>query len=105
MAAQGGSFDVVYGASKAALRTAAIAFSHKIPSTQGICVLEPTAIEGSKMFSEMAEEIQERHRNIANGKILQVPEVVSCIFALLSSKEPQNGAFAINKESRQCELL
>lgn len=105
VAANGGSFDVVYGASKAALRAVASAFALKLPSTQGICILEPSAIEGSKMFSDMANEIQEKHRMIANGKLLQVSEVAACIFSLLSSEKPNKGTFIINKESRKCELL
>jgi NAD(P)-dependent dehydrogenase (short-subunit alcohol dehydrogenase family) len=51
-AAKGNSFDVAYAASKAALSVAAKSYSLRVPTAQAIFIIEPTAIEKSKMFGE-----------------------------------------------------
>jgi len=97
-AARGNSFDVAYGASKAALSVAARSYSLRMPKTQALFTIEPTAIENSKMFAEMSIETQSKHRSRAQGKLLQITEVNSAIVKLLTDSKQVSGNFFVSNE-------
>ena len=97
-AASGNSFDVAYGASKAALSVAAKSYSLRMPETQALFTIEPTAIENSKMFAEMSIETQSKHMSRAHGNLLQIAEVNSMIIELLTDSKQVSGNFFVSNE-------
>ena len=97
-AAKGNSFDVAYAASKAALSIAAKSYSLRVPESQAIFTIEPTAIEKSKMFAEMSEETQNKHRSRAQGKLLQIAQVNSKIIELLTDSKQVGGNYFVSNE-------
>jgi len=97
-AAKGNSFDVAYAASKAALSVAAKSYSLRVPTAQAIFIIEPTAIEKSKMFAEMSRETQNKHRSRAQGELLQINQVNSKIIELLTDSKQISGNFFLSNE-------
>lgn len=74
IAAQRGSFDPVYAASKGALLSLVKSLTNELPRGARINAIAPGLIQDSNMFKNMLQERQEYHRNQTSSKHLLHPK-------------------------------
>ena len=90
IAAEGNSFDSAYAASKVALRSLAKSFSGRLNDGKKIFILEPSAIEDTRMVKDMDAKIKENHLIAANGALLTKTEVCKKIINILDDQSDLN---------------
>jgi len=87
ISARRGSYDPVYAASKGALLSFVKSMSSKLPAGVRINALAPGLIEGSSMYEDMNQEIQERHRVQSHSKnLLSMEDLSEMVFDICQSK-------------------
>lgn len=83
IAAQRGSFDPVYAASKGALLSLVKSLIFELPRGARINAIAPGLIQDSAMLKDMAPERQEYHRNqIPSGTLLHPKDLAKIVFDL-----------------------